>query len=284
MDSLLRAVNASMSTYDPESELSRLNARADTLPVPLSPPLAGVMRHALDVSRASNGWFDVTVGPLVDAWGFGAAARPATPLGDAALDSIRAFTGAGKLALRGDTLHRRDPRVRIDLSAIAKGYGVDAVSDLLLARGLADHLVEIGGELRARGRNAEDAPFRVGIEEPDPDRVRVRLAVVLTDQALATSGNYRNYYDVDGVRYVHTLDPRTGRPVRHTLLAASVLHAECALADAWATALMAAGPDSAWALAQANALDVLLLVDGGGGQVEERATPGFEAVIRRLPR
>jgi FAD:protein FMN transferase len=284
VDSLLRAVNASMSTYDPASELSRINAGADTGAVELSPALAGVLREALDVYRASGGRFDVTVGPLVDAWGFGAAERPSTPLTAAALDSIRAFVGSDKLVLRGDTLVRRDPRVRIDLSAIAKGYGVDAVSDLLLARGVTDHLVEIGGELRARGQNLQGEAFRVGIEEPDPERIQVRLAVALSDRALATSGNYRNYYDVDGVRYVHTLDPVSGRPVRHTLLAASVLHAECSLADAWATALMAAGPDSAWALAQANSLDVLLLVDGGEGQVTERATPGFEAAIRRLPR
>lgn len=284
VDSLLVAVNASMSTYDTASELSRWNARADTAPVRLSAPLAGVMREALDVYRASDGFFDVTVGPLVDAWGFGAESRPTTPLSDAALDSLRTFVGSDKLRLAGGSLARRDPRVHIDLSAIAKGYGVDAVSELLVSRGLPDHLVEIGGELRARGTNLQGEPFRVGVEEPDPDRVRVRLAVLLDGQSLATSGNYRNYYDVDGVRYVHTLNPRSGRPVRHTLLSASVLHVECAMADAWATALMAAGPDSAWTLAEANGLEVLLLVDGGDGQVSERVTPGFARVIRRLPR
>lgn len=284
VDSVLVAVNASMSTYDPASEISRLNASADTAPVALTPGLAFVMREALAVHAASGGRFDVTVGPLVEAWGFGAARRDSAPPTDRLLDSLETFVGSDKLSLRGDSLARADARVRIDLSAIAKGYGVDQVSRLLSARGLTDHLVEIGGELRARGTNLQGEPFRVGIEEPDPDRVRVRLAVMLSDRALATSGNYRNYYDVDGVRYVHTLDPRTGRPVRHTLLAASVLHAECSMADAWATALMAAGPDSAWVLAQANDLDVLLLIDGGAGQVTERATPGFQAVIRTLPR
>jgi thiamine biosynthesis lipoprotein len=282
VDSLLRDVNAIMSTYDSASELSRLNASSRLDSVPVSAELAQVLRQSLDVYEASGGRFDVTVGPLVDAWGFGPVARPDGAPGDAVLDSLRAFVGSDKLRLGAGFVQKLHPAVRIDLSAIAKGYGVDRVSDLLLARGFANHLVEIGGELRARGRNARGAPFRVGIEEPDPDAVRVRLAVELDDRALASSGNYRNFYEQDGVRYVHTLDPVTARPVQHRLLAVSVLHAECALADAWATALMAAGPERAWTLAQDNTLDVLLLVDGGDGTVRERMTPGFEAAVRRL--
>ncbi len=283
VDSLLREVNAIMSTYDSASELSRLNASSRVDSVPISAELARVLQQSLDVYAASGGRFDVTVGPLVDAWGFGAVARQESAPTDAVLDSLRAFVGSDKLRLGVRVVQKLHPSVRIDLSAIAKGYGVDRVSDLLLERGFANHLVEIGGELRARGRNARGEPFRVGIEEPDPDAVRVHLAVELDDRALASSGNYRNFYERNGVRYVHTLDPVTARPVQHTLLAVSVLHAECALADAWATALMAAGPEYAWTLAQDHTLDVLLLVDGGGGKVLERMTPGFEAAVRRLP-
>jgi thiamine biosynthesis lipoprotein len=270
-----------MSTYDTNSELSRFNAHADTIAVPVSAPLASVLAQALAVHQASGGSFDVTVGPLVDVWGFGPATRDTIVPNAAELDSIGQFVGSDKLQLRGGMLTKSDARVRVDLSAIAKGYGVDVVSDFLIARGLANHLVEIGGELRARGVNVRGEPFRVGIEEPDPDRIRVRLAVALDNRALASSGNYRNFYEVGGVRYSHTLDPITRRPTQHRLLAVSVLHSECALADAWATALMAAGPDGAWALAEANGLDVLLLIDGGDGRVNERATPGFTAALRR---
>ena len=283
VDSLLLAINASMSTYDAQSELSRFNVFADTTPVAISAPFRTVVQQALDVYTASDGHFDVTVGPLVDAWGFGAVERAADPPSRATLDSLRAFVGSDKLRLNEQGLSKSDARVRVDLSAIAKGFAVDQVSQLLSASGLSEHLVEIGGELRARGRNVRGEPFRVGIEEPEPDRISVRLAVALADRALASSGNYRNFYEVGGVRYAHTIDPATGAPVRHTLLAVSVLHAECSLADAWATALMAAGPDKAWSLAQANKLDVLLLIDGGEGRVDERLTAGFQQAVRRIP-
>ncbi len=281
VDSLLADVNASMSTYDTASELSLFNAQPRAEPVTISRPLATVMRQSLDVYAASDGRFDVTVGPLVDAWGFGPVARGSRVPTDIELDSLRRHVGSDKLRLQGDTLQKLHPLLRVDLSAIAKGYGVDRVSDLLTERGARDHLVEIGGEMRARGRNVRGEPFRVGIEEPDPERVRVRLAVLLDNRALASSGNYRNFYEQDGVRYVHTLDPVAGRPVRHTLLAVSVLHEECALADAWATALLAAGPELAMALAQRSNLDVMLLVAGDQGAVVERFNGNFERAVRR---
>jgi thiamine biosynthesis lipoprotein len=284
VDSLLRDVNASMSTYDPASELSRLNAREDTLPIPVSAPLALVLRTSASVHAASGGRFDVTVGPLVDAWGFGPAARPTDSLADSVVARLRATVGMSLLALvehaEGAAVAKREPRVRLDLSAVAKGYGVDVVSDWLLAQGERAHLVEIGGEMRARGRNAAGLPFRVGIEDADPEARRVRFAIGLEDLALASSGNYRNWFELDGQRYAHTIDPALGRPVRHRLLAASVLHPRCADADAWATALMVAGPDSAWALAGREGLEVALLIAGPGGEVEERLTAGFAA--RRL--
>ncbi len=283
VDSLLVGVNASMSTYDATSELSRFNARIDTTAVPISAPLAEVLRVSLAVHAATDGAFDVTVGPLVDAWGFGPAARPADALPPSLRDSLRAFVGSALLEVNGESLRKRDPRVRVDLSAVAKGYAVDVVSDWLSANGAADHLVEIGGEMQARGRNVRGEPFRVGIEDPDPDRRRVRFAIALSDRALASSGNYRNFVDLDGVRYAHTIDPVRGAPVQHTLLAVSVLHARCADADAWATALMVVGPERAWALAEANDLDVGLLISTGPGEVSERFTDGFRAAVLPSP-
>lgn len=281
IEALLVDVNRSMSTWDPESELSRFNRREDTTPVEISAPLASVVALSLEVHRDSGGVFDVTVGPLVDAWGFGPGKRPASPLTEEALSALLARVGSDKLRLEGTQLAKDHPRLQIDLSAVAKGDAVDRVSELLVAEGEPNHLVEIGGEMRARGRNARGEPFRVGIEEPDPAGQQVRLAVLLDDRALASSGNYRNFFEVDGQRFAHTLDPRTGRPVRHPLQAVSVLHERCGVADAWATALMVAGPDEAWRLAELHGLDVLLLVEKDG-EITERATPGFEAAL--LPR
>jgi thiamine biosynthesis lipoprotein len=283
VDSVLADVNARMSTYDPASELSVLNASADTGPFVLSAPLATVVERSLAIFAASGGRFDITVGPLVGAWGFGPAPRPASSLPDGVLDSLRAFTGSQWLAFDGTRLVKRDARVQLDLSAVAKGYAVDVVSDWLLATGEPSHLVEVGGELRARGRNAAGEVFRVGIEEPDPTSRRARFVIGLQDRAIATSGNYRNVLEFDGVLMSHTIDPVSGRPVRHRLLAASVLHAQCADADAWATALMVAGPDSAWALAQRANLDVALLIAGATGELEERMSDGFRAALLTPP-
>lgn len=276
IDRRLAEVNASMSTYDPSSELSRFNRHAATTPFPVSPALAEVVRLSLAVSRASGGAFDVTVGPLVDAWGFGPAGRPQKAPDDAALAALREAVGYEKLKVEGNALVKTHPGLRVDLSAIAKGHGVDEVAALLEAHGHDDYLVEIGGELRAWGRNAEGRPFRIGIEEPLVHDRAVRARITL-EGGLATSGNYRNRFELDGQIYVHTLDPSTGRPVRHALLSASVLHPRCAVADAWATALMSAGPERAWQLARAEGLEVYLLVGGENGKIDERITPGFLA-------
>ncbi|MEQ1693869.1 MAG: FAD:protein FMN transferase, partial [Gemmatimonas sp.] len=257
VDSLLVDIDATMSTYDSTSELSRLNRDTSQREVPLSPPLADVMRESIEVSRASGGAFDVTVGPLVDAWGFGPAGVRAHAPDDTTLTSLRARVGWQHLRLNGQSLTKGHPHLEIDLSAIAQGYTVDRISDLLVSRGEPDHFVELGGEVRARGHNSQRLPFRVGIEEPEQNRRRVRLVVGLADRALATSGNYRNVHMVDGAQYVHTIDPATGKPVQHRLLAASVLHERCSLADAWATALMVVGPERAWSMAESNNLDVL---------------------------
>lgn len=281
IDSLLADVNASMSTYDSTSELSRFNVRQDTGAVDVSPAFASVVAVALQVHEQSGGTFDVTIAPLVDAWGFGPSAPPEQALDSAHVRELLAFVGSDKIALRGTTLAKRDPRVQLDLSAIAKGYGVDVISVWLSARGYTDHLVEIGGEVRASGHRPDGSAFRVGIETPDDTARRVQRAVLLEGVSLASSGNYRNYFTLGGERYVHTLDPATGYPVRHRLLAVSVLHPSCMVADAWATALLAAGPERAQALAAerggAVGIDVLLLIDAGDGQITEWATPGFRA-------
>lgn len=278
-DELDRVV-ALMSTYEPDSELSRFNADGSLEPRAVSAETLEVLEIAREVSRLSDGAFDATVGPLVDAYGFGPDGRPDTPPSDDEIAAILEYVGSDTWGIAGGQVVKKHPRVRIDLSAVAKGYAVDRVAQALEEAGYRSFLVEVGGEVRVSGSKSGGEPYRVGIEEPKVGSIGVHAVLGLTDGALATSGNYRTFYDLDGVRYVHTIDPKTGKPVAHRLLSASVMAESCAWADAWATALMAAG-DRAWELAQANDLDVLLLYATEDGGVEEKQRGRI--VERRLP-
>lgn len=271
-----------MSHYRPESELSRFNHARTTEPQPMSPETLGVVAEALAVSRASGGVFDVTVGPLVDAWGFGSAGRARAAPDRALLSELRSRVGSDLLELdpAAATLRKRDENVVVDLSAIAKGYAVDAVATLLADRGFGDYLVEIGGELRAGGRNEEGAPWRVAIERPLPGAPAAQRIVSLTDAALATSGDYRNFYDLDGARVSHTIDPRTGRPVTHGGRSVSVIAERCMQADARSTALQVLGPDEGYALAVERGWAALFVTDDGTGRLVEKETPAFSAAVR----
>ena len=279
----LERIEGRMSHYRPDSELSRFNRATTTDPQPLSGETLGVVAEALAVSRASGGAFDVTVAPLVDAWGFGPPGRaPAAP-DEASLAALRARVGVDLLEvdLVASTLRKRRADLVVDLSAIAKGYAVDAVASLLDQRGFDDYLVEIGGELRAGGTNERGEPWRVAIERPAPGAATTQRIVPLTDAALATSGDYRNFYALDGARVSHTIDPRTGRPVTHGLRSVSVIAARCSLADARSTALNVLGPDEGHALAVARGWAALFVTDDGTGRLVERETPAFTAALRR---
>ncbi len=279
---VLERIEGRMSHYRPDSELSRFNRAQTTEPQPMSAETLGVMAEALAVSRVSGGAFDVTVGPLVDAWGFGPPGRaPAAPEA-AALDALRARVGADLLEvdLAASTLRKRRADVVVDLSAIAKGYAVDAVASLLAERGVGDYLVEIGGELRAGGGNELGEPWRVAIERPAPGFATTQRIVPLTDAAVATSGDYRNFYDLDGARVSHTLDPRTGRPVTHRLRSVSVIAERCSLADARSTALHVLGPDEGYVLAMTEGWAALFVAEDGTGRLVERETPAFAAAVR----
>ena len=278
----LDEIEGRMSHYRPESELSRFNRARTTEPRPMSPETLRVVAEALAVSRASGGAFDVTVGPLVDAWGFGPGGRaPAAPDG-AALATLRSRVGSDllELDLAAATLRKRRQDVVVDLSAIAKGYAVDAVATLLDEIGFEDHLVEIGGELRGAGTNEEGAPWRVAIERPVSGAPAARRIVPLTNAAVATSGDYRNFYDLDGVRVSHTIDPRTGRPVTHRLRSVSVIAERCMHADARSTALNVLGPEDGYALAVEQGWAALFVTDDGTGRLVERETPAFSAAVR----
>ena len=267
----LDGVNASMSTWDPESEISRFNRTVSVAPFPVSVEFVDVVRRAETVSRATGGAFDVTVAPLVALWGFGADGTPGDPADPAALPAVVAHVGHAKLQISDDgrALRKTDPEVSIDLSAIAKGYGVDRAAEALSSMGLAAYAVEVGGEVRARGRKPDDTPWLVGIEAPDPTARIVLRSIPLVDASIATSGDYRNFYESSGTRYAHIVDPRTGAPVPWQGFSVTVIHSSATLADAWATGLSVLGPAEGIALADREGLAVLfVLPDGTGGYRE----------------
>ena len=286
----LAVVNRQMSTWDPASELSRFNASDSTDWFPVSPETAAVVAAALDVAAESGGAFDPTVGPLVDLWGFGDAPRPTRVPTDAELAAARAVTGFGKLHARTDppALRKEAAGVRANVSALAKGHGADRVAEVLEELGAADFLVEVGGELVARGTKAGGTRWAAGVERPIDDVTGARRAVLRAvplalepaAAAMATSGNYRNFYDLGGIRVAHTIDPRTGRPVpAGDLLAVSVLAADCLTADALATAVMVLGPADGPAFLERRGAAALLIVRGGAaGEVLQDPTAEWRRI------
>jgi thiamine biosynthesis lipoprotein len=278
----LDGVNRLMSTWRFDSELSRLNAHASTDPFPLSRATLEVLQLARRVSDASGGAFDVSVRPLVALWGFGAGARaPGDPPGAAELAAARARVDYRLLELdpAAGVVRKRRPDLECDLSAIAKGYGVDEVTRALDDLGWTDFFVEVGGEVRVRGQRPGGGDWRVGIERPDAAGRVVFGAVALRDRAMATSGDYRSFYDEAGVRRSHIIDPRTGRPVEHGLASVSVVHREAVLADAWATALTVLGPQEGGALAEREGIGAFFIVRTGPGAYETHATTGFPPLL-----
>ena len=274
----LKRVDRLMSTYLPDSELSRFNRHAANDPFPAAPETLEVFRIAREVSQLSGGAFDVTVGPLVAAWGFGATDRILAPPAEAELARLRSRVGFERIeiAAAAGTLTKTRAGAVCDLSAIAKGYAVDQVAAALRELGHGDFLVEVGGEVRAQGRRPDGAFWRVAIETPDSVPRGVFEVVPLRDIALATSGDYRNYYEAGGRRISHTIDPRTGRPVEHALASVSVLHSDAVHADALATALNVLGPEAGYALAEREGLAAYFIVRREDGRFASFATPAFQ--------
>jgi thiamine biosynthesis lipoprotein len=271
----IAAVDQRMSTYREDSELSRFN-RHGLGPFAASPELVEVMAEAQRVSALSDGAFDITVGPLVDAWGFGPKPTAASPSEDE-IARLLSATGFGRLSVDAATgsLRKSLAELRCDLSAIAKGYAVDRVAEALAGLGVTGHMVEIGGEVRAAGRTADGGIWRIGIERPQQGRGDIWKVVELADAALATSGEYRNYYERDGVRISHTIDPRTGRPITHTLASVTVIHPICMTADALATALNVLGPEAGPDLAAREGIAALFLIRDAAGGFVERSSPAW---------
>lgn len=277
VDEVLAGIDRTMSTWDPASELSRFNASDSLDWFEVSSGTLTVVAEAQRIGRLTGGAFDVTIGPLVELWGFGPPEPRGRPTPEA-LAGVRGAVGFEKLELRATppALRKRDPALRVDLSAIAKGFAVDEVVRLLEAQGACDFLVEVGGELGARGRNPAGAPWHVAVEHPPPAQGVAPCRVALVDCAVATSGDYARFFEQDGVRYTHVIDPRSGLPVQTGVASATVLSASAMEADALATALMVLSPDEGLRLAAREALAVRLLVRVEGG-FDERRSLSFPA-------
>lgn len=280
----LERVDALMSTWRDDSELSRLNAAPVGEPMAISSETLEVLELSRRVSESTQGAYDVTIGPLVAAWGFGADAGAPEPPADEVLAAARARVGQSGLVLdtEAGTATRAVDGLGVDLSAVAKGYGVDRLSDAISAAGFGRHLVEIGGELRAGAAKEDGSPWRIAVEMPDARTRAVFGVLELTDEGIATSGDYRNFYEVDGVRYAHLIDPRTGRPVTHSGASVTVIHAETADADAWATALSILGPDEGFRVAEAEGLTALFIWQEGE-EFQSRATRPMQARVPEAP-
>lgn len=277
-------VESKMSHYDPSSELSRFNRERTTRPFPVSADTFEVFRRARGLSEVTAGALDVTVAPLVNAWGFGPVEPEPFPPDPGRLSRAREHVGYAGIELDAaeSTLRKTDPAIEADLSAVAKGYGVDRVAAALRGAGLRRYLVEVGGEIVAAGTNHLDGPWRIGIESPAAAG-GIHRVVPLSDGALATSGDYRNRREVEGGWVSHTIDPRTGRPVEHRLASVSVIADRCVVADGLATALEVLGPEDGYALAVERGWAALFLVRGEDGAIAERATPAFSAALAPSP-
>ncbi|WP_192347413.1 FAD:protein FMN transferase [Algoriphagus sp. Y33] len=278
IDSLLGVFNQSLSTYIPDSELSRFNLN-DTLDFDL-PYLLPILETSKKIYGNTNGAFDPTVGSLVNVWGFG----PGGPELKDSVDirNLLATVGFSKIEFDQRQLRKKVPGVYLDFSAIAKGYGSDVIADFLKNRGIGNHLVEIGGELVANGVNEKGELWKVGVNRPVESANASDLIsiIALQDRAMATSGNYRNFYMRDSVRISHTINPATGYPVDHTLLSATVLADNCMTADAYATAMMVMGKDEAIILDEKlEEIEVFLIYDDGMGGFKTFASENLKPFL-----
>ena len=275
-DQRLIDINLTASTYIADSEISQLN-RASEQVVPLSDDLATLIKLSLQVANNTDGRFDITVGNLVNLWGFGPDIRSTPPQRQTISQALRQV-GYQALVLDGNQL-RFDAKRTIDLSAIAKGWGVDQLGQILSNQGCANYLAEIGGELLAKGVNKHGQPWRVAVERPEIQGQSAMQVIQLDNQAVATSGDYRNFYKYEGKRYSHTIDPTTGYPVTHQVASVTVVATTSALADAYATALNVMGPQEGMQVARAQNLAVMF-IEYEGESLKITANEAFKGLMR----
>lgn len=280
IDEILERINSRMSTYRKDSELSLFNRSHSTDWMTVSSETVHVVSEAVRVSTLTNGAFDVTIGPLVNLWGFGPDSQPIKIPSEEAIREKIASVGYHHLHLRKSppAIRKDESRIQIDLSAIAKGYAVDQVVEFLELQNVPHFLVEVGGELRGKGLNAAGLPWQVAIEKPASDERAIHQVLSLKSQAMATSGDYRNFFQKNGERFSHTINPQTGQPVTHQLASVTVLRTSCMEADALATGLMVLGPDAGYRLAKREKFPAYFVSRTEKG-FEETMTPELDSYL-----
>ena len=276
IDSMLTVFDGSLSPFNDTATISRINRNERVIADEL---FATVFRKSMEVSEATGGAFDITVAPLVNAWGFGfkQGSFPDSMM----VDSLLQLTGYEKVSMneQGEVV-KQDERMMLNCSAIAKGYAVDVIANLLKSKGVKNMMVDIGGEVVVHGKNPKEKKWRIGINKPVDDSLatnqELERIVEITDAAIATSGNYRNFYYNNGKKYAHTIDPSTGYPVQHSLLSATVVANDCMTADAYATAFMVMGVEKALEIAESNpAIEAFFIFSNEEGNLQTCQTSGF---------
>ncbi|NOR68880.1 MAG: FAD:protein FMN transferase ApbE [Methylomarinum sp.] len=278
---LLDKLNGQMSTYKQDSELSLINQSTSSEWISVSDSLYAVLKQADTISKLSEGAFDITVGPLVNLWGFGPNDMSFVAPSDEVINQNLGKIGYTNLLFNDDKqqIKKQFPDLYLDLSAIAKGYAVDRVGLLLEENGILNYMVEIGGELRLKGQNNHQQAWRIAVEKPTAEKRMIQKVLPLTDISLATSGDYRNFFEVDGVRFSHTIDPRTGKPITHKLASITILSDTTMKADALATALMVLGSEQGYQLAEKENIAALFIIKTKDGFIE-KASSSFVARLR----
>ena len=265
IESAFELVNLSMNHYDPESVISDFNQLPPGEPLEVDWDFAYVLTAALALGEATGGAYDVSVSALSDLWGFGPDGPTRLPtLGD--IDIALSQVGVSHLEWQPETrsLAKRVPNLKLDFSSLAKGYAVDLAADALDELGLEHYMLEVGGEVRVRGQSPRGGDWRIAVERPDPTaRGSVQTALSVSDTGIATSGDYRNFFESEGRRYSHLIDPKSGYPIQHDVVSVTVVHGSAMMADAWATALIVLGSEEAMALAEERRLAVYLLKRSG---------------------
>lgn len=282
VESVLKEINRQMSTYIKDSEISKLNLKYQEGGVEISSWFAEVLRFSLQLAQQTNGAFDPTLGPWINLWGFGPNGEKRIPSAQK-ISKVRPLVGFEKVSLKmnGEVVKvlKSEAKTYVDLSATAKGFGVDRLSTLLNEKGLKDHLIEIGGEIRASGSKLGEV-WKVGIEAPESDGRGLHKVVQLKDLAVATSGSYRNFFESKGKKYSHMIDFRTGKPVEHGMVSATVLHKNCMEADGWATALMALGPEKSMQIAEKYGIAAYMISVDENDKIKTQQTSGFQKLVQ----
>ena len=278
----LKRFDDSLSPFNTESVISRVNRNEEIMTDSL---FQICFNRAIEVSKETNGAFDITIAPLANAWGFGF--KKGVFPDSMVVDSLLQIVGYEKAWLKNGIVEKTDPRIQLSCSAIAKGYAVDVIANYLSSKGVKNYLVDIGGEIVAKGRNSRDGLWRIGINKPVDDSLSVNQEIQtileMTDAGMATSGNYRNFYYKDGKKYAHTIDPRTGYPVQHSILSATVIAEDCMTADALATAFMVMGLEEAEAFIKKHPnVEAYFIYSGEDGSFKSYFSEGMAKFIVKI--